>query len=409
MSALDVWYGQARVGELRDGDPLRFAYDPRWAKNGFAISISMPLREDPYLAPTFFSNLLPEGALRQAICTRFHISYDNDFALLAAIGGECAGALSLLDPGGSPPKPDEWAYDALPPKKLQALLSNEIPLLVGGATTRLSLAGAQDKVPVAMLDGKLHLPTGNAPSTHILKLPSARWAHLPINEGFALGLAARIGFDVAPAKILPQTDPPSLLVERYDRRRSDDPWPAIRLHQEDMCQALGFPPSRKYEHEGGPTFAQIVEVVRRNVTRPLVDVPRLLRWQAFNVVVGNSDAHAKNLAILYADDEARLAPFYDIVSTREYDRIERDLAMSIGKRRNPDELHREQWATLARELEIAEHVVIDLVRDVAETSLASIDGWARDFHDENGEQPILSTLPRAVKKRARALMKRLES
>jgi serine/threonine-protein kinase HipA len=415
-ATLEVRFGPIVVGRLRDdgNGQLAFSYDATWRArdNRFAVSLTLPITADEYVggpARTFFANLLPEGSVRQAICARLGISPDNDFALLQAIGGECAGALSLVDPAQPPADPDKFIYEELKSKHLQALLADATPLLIGGAATRLSLAGAQDKLPVAVLDGKLHLPQNAAPSTHILKLPDPRYPHLPVNEAFALGLASELGFEVADAKLLTFTDPPSLLVTRYDRIPSDDPWPVRRLHQEDLCQATGLPSTRKYETEGGPSLVEVIAVIRDNVSRPLVDVPRVIEWQAYNLVLGNSDGHAKNLSIMYPDDGVKLAPLYDLVSTREYKTLDRKLAMGVGGRQNPDEIGRAQWADLGRELRISERITIDIVKHVAQRTLEVLTGWKRAFRDSYGDQPILQTLPAAITKRARRVLRSLDA
>ena len=315
-AALEVRFGAELVGHVRVDDDERFcfSYDAAWSarEDRFPVSLTLPIAPHEYVggpAHTFFSNLLPEAAVRQAICARLGISPANDFALLQAIGGECAGALSVVDPAQAPVDPDDFKYEEMSSKRLRELVADDaIPLLIGGSTTRLSLAGAQDKLPVAMLDGKLSLPLHAAPSTHILKLPNPRYPHLPANEAFSLGLARRLGLEVVDGELFTLTDPPSLLVTRYDRVPSDDPWPVRRLHQEDLCQATGLPPTRKYEAEGGPSLARAVTLVREHVDRPLIDVPRVLEWQAYNLVLGNSDGHAKNLSLLYADDGPKLAP-----------------------------------------------------------------------------------------------------
>jgi serine/threonine-protein kinase HipA len=416
-ATLAVRFGTIVVGCVRvdDNGRLSFAYDATWCTRDdrFPVSLTLPLASHEYIggpAHTFFANLLPEGAVRQAICARLGISPDNDFALLRAIGGECAGALSLIDPAQPPADPDEFSYEELQNERLQDLVADDaIPLLIGGSTTRLSLAGAQDKLPVALFDGKLHLPLNAAPSTHILKLPNPRYPHLPANEAFALGLAHHLGFEVARGELFAVTDPPSLLVTRYDRIPSEDPWPARRLHQEDLCQATGLPPAKKYETEGGLTLVRAITVIRDNVDRPLVDVPRVIEWQAYNLILGNSDGHAKNLSVIYSDDGLKLAPLYDLVSTRQYKRLDRKLAMGVGGRQNPDEIGRAEWIKLSGELRISERVVIDLVTDVAQRSLDVLAGWTREFRDLYGNQPILQTLPAAITKRARRVLRSLDT
>jgi len=416
-ATLEVRFGAVVVGALRVDESGRFcfAYEPAWCARDdrFPVSLTLPISSQEYVggpAQTFFVNLLPEGGVRQTICARLGISADNDFALLQAIGGECAGALSLVDPARPSVDPDDFSYEGLQNKQLQELIANDaIPLLIGGPKTRLSLAGAQDKLPVALLDGKLHLPLNAAPSTHILKLPNPRYPHLPVNEAFALGLARQLNFEVVHGELFTGTDPPSLLVARYDRLPSEDHWPVRRIHQEDLCQATGLPPTRKYEGEGGLSLAGAVTVIRNHVTRPIVDVPRVIRWQAFNIVLGNSDGHAKNLSILYSDAGVELAPIYDLVSTREYKRLDRKLAMRVGGRQNPDEIGRAEWIKLSEELQIGQRVVLDWVRDVAQGSLDALAGWSREFRGKYGEQSILQTLPAAITRRARRVLRSLSA
>ncbi len=415
-AALRVWFADHVVGRLdgADGAHLVLTYDPAWLgwSDAFAISASLPLRAAPFddgKGHAFFANLLPEGGVRDAICGRLGISRDNDLALLRAIGGECAGALSVLDAELEPARPTRAAYQLLDDRRLQGFVSGGrvIPLLAGGPGTRLSLAGAQDKVPVALLDGKLHLPIGTAPSTHILKLPHRDFAHLPINEAFVLALAARVGLDVVSAELTARTDPPSLLIERYDRVASDSPWPVALLHQEDLCQALGLPPTRKYEQEGGPSLAAAIELVRAQVRRPIVDVERVIEWQAFNLCVGNSDGHGKNLSILYGRAGAQLAPFYDLVATRHYPALDRFLAMGVGSQRDPDRIGRAQWEALALALGLGARTVIAMVDGVAERCTDLMAASVADFRARHGAQSVLQTLPRAITRWATRLRRAL--
>lgn len=409
---LDVRFEGRRVGTLRadESNHFCFRYVDEWldAKDAFPVSITLPLGHDETVggrAHTFFANLLPEGLVRQAVCRRLGISESNDFELLRAIGGECAGALSIVDAKTPLERPDN-EYEELDAARLQSLTEDDdrvVPLLIGGAETRLSLAGAQDKLPVALLDGKIHLPLKGSPSTHILKLPNPRYAHLPQNEAYVLGLATRAGLDCANFELTRVTKPQSLLVERYDRRRIDDPWPVRRLHQEDFCQALGLLPGQKYEQEGGPSLAQAIGLVRTSVAEPLRDVPRLVEWQTFNAAAGNADGHGKNLSILYDDGGPRLAPFYDLVSTREYGKLDRLLAMSVGGRRNADELGYEQWVSFAAGLEMRDRVVLDIVGRTLESVAEALPKWTREFRDTYGALPVLQTLPGRIEKQLRRL------
>jgi len=414
---LFVFFDRRRAGSVFvRGDRFGFTYDTGWlaAKDSFAISRCLPLREPAHedeAAHSFFANLLPEGDLRVAVCRRLGISIDNDYALLARIGGECAGALSIRAESDLP-EDEEPEYVELTKRRLDTLLRGEsvVPLLAGGATTRLSLAGAQDKLPVFLHDDRLHIPVHAEPTTHILKLPSRRFSHLCANEAFMNRAAAALGLEVARTVLVTDRSIPYLLVERYDREVQADGFLVKRLHQEDLCQALGYPATRKYEEEGGPSFGRCYTTVAAAVDAPLPATLQLLSWAAFNVIAGNSDGHAKNLALLHPEPgRTVLAPFYDLVSTRAYKELDRHLAMRIGGERDPDLIGRAHVEALARALEIGPAVVEKRAIDIAERCLDRIDTVAADFLVEHGPQPILQTLPRAMKKRARALLRRIRA
>lgn len=417
---LEVRFGERAVGSIRadDATPFCFTYDPAWlgSVDAFPVSLSLPLRPEPWLGPTaaaWFGNLLPEGTARQAVCGRLGISESNDVELLRAIGGECAGALTIVDPLAppvAPPQAGSAPYEPLDARRLASLVAQgATPLLIGGPGMRLSLAGAQNKLPVVLVDGQLCLPAGGSPSTHLLKLPHPRFAHLPMNEAYVMGLAARIGLDVARVQVYTGTSPPSLLVERYDRRPAASGSAIIRLHQEDFCQATGRSAGRKYQQEGGPSLPESVTLVARHTARPLVEVRRLIEWQAFNVVVGNCDGHGKNLSLLRDGRSIRLAPFYDVLSTRQYPMLDRNLAMTVGERRDPDTLLRHHWETFAAEASLGSRLVVEVVAGVVERVAAALPGWSAEYAEQHGRQAVLQTLPRWIAKNAAGLARRMGS
>ncbi len=280
------------------GGSLSFAYDATWLAEprAFPVSVSLPLTSEVVeggAAQTFFANLLPEGRSRSLVCRRLGLSEDNDAALLAAIGGECAGALTIGE------APVQAGYEELDANALATVVraGGALATQVGTHGMRLSLAGAQDKLPVRLDGERILLPVGDAPSTHILKFPNRDFAHLPANELLTAHLAADLGLPVCESSLLPTAAGPVLVVRRYDR--VIEPGGVVRrLHQEDLCQALALPAARKYEREGGPTFATCYATVLRHSAEPALDSRALLRWLAFNAVVGNADGHAKNLALL---------------------------------------------------------------------------------------------------------------
>lgn len=333
---LVVWHEQQIVGRLwRAGkhQTLRFTYEtaanppPR-----HAISQSLPLGEDPCDGPeveAFFGNLLPEGGIRATIARSLGVSERNDYALLDALGGDCAGALVLMPPGVSPPEPASGGR-VLSQPELGALVDAlpMRPLLTGESGLRLSLAGAQPKLALSKAGDDWLQPAPGAISTHILK-PAIRDLPGSIdNEAFCMQLAAHCGLGVPESWI--ERDPPLYVVARHDRERQRATGRIRRLHQEDFCQALGIPASRKYEAEGGPSLADCFRLIRGVSSDPAGDLLRLTDWVIFNFFIGNHDAHAKNLSLLYRHGEVRLAPFYDLLSTAAYPGLSEKFAMRIG-------------------------------------------------------------------------------
>ena len=370
IETLHVYWNHDGIGQLNSVDgEFQFQYSTEWltSEKAAPISAQLPLQDHSFpdkSSRCFFANLLPEGNIRTMIARRLGISEDNDFAFLKALGGDCAGALSLWpDPL---PDPRPAGYTPLSLVELDAMIEKmeTSPLMVSGEDLRLSLAGAQQKIPL-MLDGeRLFIPHGSAASSHIFKPDTPAFPGSAINEGFCMALAKRVGMPVPESRLWSSPTHRALLIERYDRRRSEDGrW--LRLHQEDLCQALGYPHSRKYEGDGGPAILQIIELLRNHSSRPLEDIEHFLRAVVFNACIGNMDAHAKNFSMLISRGAYRLAPFYDLLSTRVYGFLSPKLAMRIGGQIRPEWLTRPHWEKLAREAAVAPKAVFEIVQDVA--------------------------------------------
>ena len=375
-AALSVWWDGGLVGMLRldeHGD-MSFAYAPEWLADAAAppLSASLPKQSDLFnrrACRPFFAGLLPEEGQREAVARALGLSKGNDFALLRALGGDVAGALTLWPEGETPPATADYAApEALGDNALIALLDElpKRPLLAGQEGLRLSLAGAQSKVPVVLVNGAIALPAPGQPTTHILKPPIERFAATTENEAFAMVLAAEVGLSVAPAEARVVSDRRFLLVTRYDRA-PDAAGRVIRLHQEDFCQALGIPPEHKYAAEGGPTFKTGFELLRRIATRPAVEVLKLLDAAIFNLIIGNADAHGKNFSLLYGPNGAALAPLYDLLSTVAYPDLSPKLAMKIAKCATLDEIDETTWPKFAADAGLGAPFVRRRVKELAES------------------------------------------
>ncbi len=323
-----------------------------------ALSATLPLQGEPFddrKARPFFAGLLPEGQMRRLIAQQFQVSGQNDFALLDRIGGECAGAVTFLQPGQALPAPTDgddiqWLSD----EEVVAILDElpRHPMLAGKDGLRLSLAGAQDKLPVVFDGARIGLPRNGTPSSHILKPAIHAVEDSVTNEGFCLALAGALQLQPAKAQIHSLGDRPFLLVERYDRI-ADAQGHRQRLHQEDFCQALGTVPEMKYQNEDGPDLAQCFDLVRR-ATRPSApQILRLFDYVVFNALIGNHDAHAKNFSLLYSGKAPVLAPFYDTLSTAVYPTLTPKMAMKIGSKYKFSEVEKRHWDQFAQGVGLA--------------------------------------------------------
>jgi len=406
---LDIWWDGRLLGQLtqdRHGE-LGFAYAPAWLDDEAAqpLSASLPKRAEPFTrreCRPFFGGLLPEEGQRDAAAQALGVSRANDFALLDRLGGDVAGALQLLPPGEAPttlaldrrPTPLDNAglirvLDALPVR----------PLLAGEEGLRLSLAGAQSKVPVVLLDEAVALPAPGQATTHILKPPISRFAATTENETFVMRLAAAIGLDVAPAKARTVQDRTFLLVQRYDRASGADGI-VRRIHQEDFCQALGVPPETKYASEGGPTFKDCFALLRRVAARPAVDVLKLLDAVIFNVIAGNADAHGKNFSILYDAEGPRLAPLYDLLATVAYPDLSPKFAMKIGKRATLAELDAKGWAAFAADAGLGVPLIRRRVAEISKGVIARTGDVAAELARPGFDRTAIESLAAMVRERA---------
>lgn len=360
MKRLKVILMGEEVGLLEQGreGKLSFRYDPEWlAKEGRRpLSQSLPLQPEKFnekqCAP-FFGGLLPEEQNREVIARNLGITSRNDFAMLREIGGECAGAVSLIDVNETPTSAPH-AYEPISEADLIGILDQlpQRPLLAGKSEVRLSLAGAQNKIALLWDDTKFAIPLHESPSTHILKPEHDRFPGLADNEAYCLKLASVAGLNVCKAVVRQFGKHRCLLVARYDRILREGT--VRRLHQEDFCQALAIPRLTKYQSEGGPGLARCFERVRQASTSPAKDLLQLFHCVLFNYLIGNHDAHGKNFSFLYSavngSPSIRLAPFYDLISTAIYPELSGKMAMKIGKTYHPEALRLRDWELYWKEI-----------------------------------------------------------
>lgn len=411
MNLLEVFLHADRVGFLErlPGAELRFTYERSWVdRRGVPLSLSLPLRVEPYEdreCRPFFTGLLPEGDFLKAVARAFQVSAENSFSVLAEIGGECAGAVSLVAPGCRPPfeaaHPPKWLSEGQLDELLVELPSR--PLLTGpndeDEGVRLSLAGTQDKLPVLARDTQLGITWGSPPSTHIIKKPISNVSEMVVNEAYCMSLAIEIGLRTADAVPIRAGTQEGLLVKRYDRIYREPGGDVHRIHQEDFCQALGFLPAQKYEAEGGPGVEQCAELLRIHSAAPAADQLEFLDALLFNVMIGNADAHAKNYSLLLDGPASpRLAPLYDLLSTRVYGhRFGRKMAMKYGGEYRPERIRGRHLDRLSMDLGVAPRRVRVRAESLSELVTESTENARGRLPVQQRDSPVIDGIVAIVK------------
>ena len=401
---LNVFLNGDRVGEIERRGPsrYRFAYAPATLQahraDEVVLSASLPLQSEPFppsaTAP-FFEGLLPEGGVRSAIARSFHISEEDGFGLLRVLGADCAGAVAVLPPEVEPVPPGRGALRPLSRRQLEQLVDdlprNPLGVDAGEEGVRLSLGGIQHKLVLAGSVARgFSQPLDGAPSTCLLKPEFGQYTELVANELFCMKVVGTSGARAAFVDAIDIGSVRALYVERFDRA-ADAAGNVTRVHQEDMCQALGVSPVAKYEDNGGPSVAGIVELLRR-LRGPYMarDINDFVHAVLINFLLGNSDAHGKNFALLYEPGSGpRLAPLYDVVSTAVYPDLTKQMAMAIGGVADPAKVDMEAWARLAEECHLSRGIApivrrrtAALLRAVADRREAAIrDGWHSEVID----------------------------
>jgi len=353
---LDVYMNRRKVGQyFREPDgAFAFAYAADWLawENTMPISRSLPLRPERYVGPpviAVFENLLPDSDdIRRRVAERVGADGLDAYSLLARIGRDCVGALQFLPEGEEPGAGDVLTGEPLSDTQIAAMLKDlhRTPLGIRAERDfRISVAGAQEKTALLFHDGQWVEPTGTTPTTHILKpaigtLPNGMDLTDSIeNEHFCLRLMAAFGLKVARTEIVRFAGTKALVVERFDRLRARD-GRLIRLPQEDCCQALSVPPTRKYQSEGGPGIVEFCELLQGS-DEPLRDRADFLKANVLFWLIGATDGHAKNFSIaLMPGGRFTMTPLYDVLTVQplldagQLQIKDMKLAMRVGKGRH---------------------------------------------------------------------------
>lgn len=426
QQALDVFDGTARVGRLGFeslDETFSFDYDPRWPElaESYAISPHIPMLGQATPSSTirrFLDNLLPEGRALDIVSTANQVSKNNIYGLIRELGQETSGALSFLAEDARPMRDGaakrEIGLDELRHRINQRAL---VPFMVWDGRVRMSIAGYQDKLAV-YLDPDLepdrfYLVEGQLASTHILK-PEPSEGRLPMlvaNEHFCMSLARRLDLPVAPVSILRLPDP-VLLIERFDRVRETEH--VRRVHIVDACQALNFPVSYKYERNfgsgrdvrqirDGVSFPRLFSLAEYTVQKAVTRL-QLMRWALFNYLIGNCDAHGKNLSFFCRHDGLWLAPFYDLVSVVQYDGLDHELAMAYGNEFLLQGIAAFQWADFANLTGTPRPLLAREMRRLGKAALAAAPAQASEAIYVGEERALAERISAFTQGQARKLL-----
>jgi serine/threonine-protein kinase HipA len=387
------------LSRLRGGR-LRFDYDAEYRARADAtpLSLSMPTQvpshADHVVIPWLWGLLPDNEAVLGRWARHFHVSASSPFSLLSTpIGEDCAGAVRFVGPGEldrviGRSGEVAWLTEAEVAQRLRELREDSTAWLGRSFTGQFSLAGTQAKTALLFQDGRWGVPVGATPTTHILKPAVAGLDDHDLNEHLCLDAARRAGLIAVRTKVTRFADETAVVVTRYDRVTKRD---VVRVHQEDLCQALCVPPTRKYQNEGGPGVADVTKLLCEVMPPNVADdaVWRFADALIWNWLIGGTDAHAKNYSLLLVGDQIRLAPLYDIASALPYGTHERKLrfAMKLGGdyRVYPQ---RNTWPAAARDLGLGTDDLLTRARELARV--------APDAFADASKSPDITALEREL-------------
>ncbi|WP_099908996.1 HipA domain-containing protein [Legionella massiliensis] len=357
---LDVYLGKDQIAQLAlIDDQLYWNYSDPWKREGYAVSPHLPLQQEipPLNVQRFLRNLLPEGAALEELLNNFHLSRNNTFGLVRALGLDTPGSLVIL--ASNQLIPEQANFRVITDEELAQRLDHRdrYSLIIWDGKPRLSVAGVQDKINVVLNDqGQLGFGEGSLCSTHILKFETKKNSSIVLNEYLSMRLAKRCALNVANVQIKHFGPHSALLVERFDRKSITNNI-VKRRHLIDGCQALNLPPDYKYEQNFGNS--RDVAHIRDGVSLPkLFDFAnqcinpaktkqQILDWVLFNILIFNCDAHGKNISFFVGSKGISLAPFYDLVNIKMYPEYEHALAMALGDEFDENNIYAYQLADFA--------------------------------------------------------------
>lgn len=422
---LEVYVGTSRVGSYRRGGSgaISFRYDENWlgSERAFPVSLSLPLSDRVWagdrVTPVFDGLLPDDRTVRDKIAARERAESSGTFDLLAAIGRDCVGALRFVPEGHDPGDPAAMTYRSIDDgeiaKRLKALAT--APLGMVGEPDdedfRISLAGMQEKTAFLYAEDGWQLPLGPTPTSHILK-PAMRegpqgadFSDSPWNEWLCLRICGELGLAAASSEVVFFDDKPVLIVERFDRLWRDGV--LYRLPQEDMCQALGIGPIRRYESDGGPGILAVLEFLN-GAAVPRKDRLAFLRAQIVFWLLAATDGHAKNFSVFLSPGGFSLTPLYDVMSVDPYPELEAKkvkMAMAVGDNRHyrVHEIVPRHFYQMARLAGVVGADIDELFADVKGAVGPALDMISRVAAEAGAPEEMTGSVLAGVDQRARLI------
>ena len=402
---LEIQGEQKHVGDITGTSYLdaSFCYSEDYLDASYAtpISVSLPLSESPFSperTKCFFEGLLPEGFSRKAVSNWIKTDEADYITILSVLGRECLGAIKIVEDDHDA---GEDGYELLSMARVKELAGE-------GATkatqilmeTHLSLAGATGKVGLFYDEekGNWYLPKGNASSTHIVKQSHVRLSQIVLNEQLCMLTAKGIGIDVPESFIINTgkgaDDEILFAIRRFDRTNGSGRFYnnlqiPLRLHQEDMAQAMGIPASEKYEREPASYLRRMFDVIRENAVDPINEQRRLWKRICFQFLIGNTDCHIKNLSLLYSEDLKRitLSPAYDIVCTKLYN-LTNQMSFFLGGEIDMDKMNRSTFGKASEEVGLTERMALSIFDEVADHFEKALDGAASELCESGFSEAV---------------------
>lgn len=408
-----VLIGGEHAGDLRQNEhgQIDFSYTDRWVSRREAtpLSLSLPLAAGQHRSKAvmaYLRGLLPDSeAVLVRWGSRFGVSHNNPFALLGHVGEDVAGAVQFVKESrleeATAPGAVDYVDESYVESRLKALKTDRAAWT--DTRGRFSLGGAQSKFALyRSQDGRWGVPSGRSATTHIFKPALPDLAEQEINEHLCLQAAAKLGMETSRSEVSIFGDEPSIVLQRYDRMVGAG-GEVVRIHQEDMCQALGVPPEKKYQREdGGPGAGAIVNLLRshQSPAQAQSSTETIFRSLAFNWVIYGPDAHAKNFSVMLAGAQVRLAPLYDISSIapylEQYDLSRVAMAMSVNNKYRNSTINREDWEASASALGVDPDMAVSWVAEVVARAPDAFVDVARSSPRFVGRAPIAGALVDAV-------------